>query len=742
MTTNSSRREFLKKAALLVAGVAGSTIFDAGFGPRAEAKGGYKIGPWTGDDFTVGHQLRDGKLPQFPTSATEKADFVIVGGGIAGLSSAHFLRDSNFLLLEQYGDLGGHARGGSYQGIGYSYGSAYLATIEGAVGELLDDLALKPLKLDDSKFAWLENGSWLRGCEGVAENVIYKEFKRFRSDNQSFWNKWNGLYPQIKELPELLKLDDILMEEMLRNYDPRFVALVDGFIKSGLNGGIKSVSALSGLSTMEDIFEQTHVLPGGNPAITRELTNRLKESHGDRVKTGSFVWDIRLKDNGASVTYGMRDGSLHMVDCRHVIFAIPQMVAVRVARNLPDKAKAAMFRFRYGSYAVANVLLKKTVLEGSYDNYLPAPYEIGDVTIAETPYVLNGTYKPEMGSVLTVYVPYDAGSTGRTLLYQGNKKKLASSIMTELTKAIPPIKDNVEEVVLSRWGHALAVARPQYFKYVGELMSFENNSFSFAHSSTHGLPSAEAAVQGALHASQKAKAMKVGAKPIYSIAKLNRTATALVQLMVILTLILSAMAPAHAVDRTTSNAQAKRTTTNPSYWPPQLNNYYPDMELMDQDGKLVRLSSFKGRIIVVEPIGMSCPGCQAFSGANRQGMRPYGGGSAQAGLKSFEEYLSDYAGTTLQRGGIVLVQLLLYDPSMQLPTAKQAQMWAQNFGMKTTNNKYVLVARSNMIGQASYDMIPGFQLIDKGFVMRSDSTGHNPRNDLYKHFFPTLKSLL
>lgn len=741
MTTDSSRREFLKKAALLLAGVGGSMAFDANFGIKAEAKDSYKIGPWTGDDFTVGHQLRDGKFPKFPTSATETTDFVIVGGGIAGLSSAHFLRDTKFLLLEQYPDLGGHARGGCYQGIDYSYGSAYLATVEGAIGDLLDDLSLKPIKLDDSKFAWLDNGGWLRGCEGADENVIYKEFKRFRSENQSFWNKWNGLYPQITELPELLKLDDVLMEETLKNYDPRFVALIDGFIKSGLNGGIKSVSALSGISTMEDIFAPTYVLPGGNPAITRELSRRLKESHKERIRPGSFVWDIRLKDNGASVTYGMRDGSMHMVDCRHVILAIPHMVAVRVARNLPDKAKAAMFRFRYGSYAVANVLMKKKVLEGSYDNYLPAPYEIGDVTIAETPYLLNGTYKPEMGSVLSVYVPYDAGSPGRTLLYQGNKKKLASSIMAELTKAIPAVKGNVEEIVLTRWGHALAVARPQYFKYIGELMSHETNSLSFAHSSSHGLPGAEAAVQGALHATQKAKAIKVGAKPIYSIAKLNKTTTALVQLIAILSLVLSAMAPAYA-GSTTSGAAVKRAATNPTYWPPQLNNYYPDMELVDQDGKLVRLSSFKGRIIVVEPIGMSCPGCQAFSGANRQGMRPYAGGSAQPGLKSFEEYLNEYAGTTLQRGGIVLVQLLLYDPAMQLPTAKQAQTWAQNFGMKTTENKYVLVARSNMIGQASYDMIPGFQLIDKGFVMRSDSTGHNPRNDLYKHFFPTLKSLL
>lgn len=32
-----------------------------------------------------------------------------------------------------------------------------------------------------------------------------------------------------------------------------------------------------------------------------------------------------------------------------------------------------------------------------------------------------------------------------------------------------------------------------------------------------------------------------------------------------------------------------------------------------------------------------------------------------------------------------------------------------------------------MQNQASYNMIPGFQLIDQNFILRSDSTGHNPK---------------
>ncbi len=735
MTVNSTRREFLKKSALLLAGLGGTALTDGW--TAAEAKSKYKIGPWTGDDFSLGHRLRDGKSPKLPDRIEEKVDFVILGGGLAGLSCAHYLRDTNFLLLEQYEDLGGHARGSSYKGISYSYGASFLAVLDGAIGELVNDLGLSPIKLDDSKNAWYHNNGWVSGTHGNNDLKIYKEFTRLKEDWKDFFGKWNGLYPDLTQFPEFLKLDEQPMTDCLKSYDPEFAQLMDNYVKSSLGGGINSVSMLSGIATIEDIFAPTFVLPGGNTAVTSALVNQLMQSSSDRLRKGAFVWDVRLKDNGAIVTYGLRDGSLHVVECKHVIFAIPQMVAVRVARNLSDKVKASMFRFRYGSFLVANLLLKQRCFEGSFDNFLPQPSEVADITSAESPYIFNKSYKDEMGSVLTVYLPYDAGSPGRTILYQGNKKAMADNVVSQILKVIPKIEGNVEEVVLTRWGHAFAIARPQYFKYIAELQSQQTSEYSFAHSSAHGLPSAEAAVAGAQQAANRAKRVKISAKPFFSIAN---------TLCVLLAVLLNTALPCHADPATKSGATRtgtpKRAASNPTYWPPALNNYYPDMELLDQDGRRIRLSSLRGRIIVVEPIGMSCPACQAFAGANKPGARSYANVSPQNGLKSFEEYLSDYTGTSLSSNKIVFVQLLLYSTSMQAPTLQEAQTWANTFGMKTSLNKYVLVGQPNMIGAHSYNMIPGFQLIDKNFVLRSDSTGHRPQNDLYSHFFPTLKKLL
>lgn len=43
----------------------------------------------------------------------------------------------------------------------------------------------------------------------------------------------------------------------------------------------------------------------------------------------------------------------------------------------------------------------------------------------------------------------------------------------------------------------------------------------------------------------------------------------------------------------------------PFAWPPVAGEAYPDLELLDSNGELVRLSSFEGKVIMVEPIAMT-----------------------------------------------------------------------------------------------------------------------------------------
>lgn len=76
-------------------------------------------------------------------------------------------------------------------------------------------------------------------------------------------------------------------------------------------------------------------------------------------------------------------------------------------------------------------------------------------------------------------------------------------------------------------------------------------------------------------------------------------------------------------------------------WPPKLGEPFPDLELVSHTGASVRLSDFSGKIVLVEPIGMTCAACNAFSGAGHGG--GYQNVIPQENLPSIEKLLPRYA---------------------------------------------------------------------------------------------------
>jgi spermidine dehydrogenase len=70
--------------------------------------------------FEDAHALRDGHEPGPATDTGESYDLIVVGGGISGLSAAHFFRArtspaSRILVLDNHDDFGGHAKRNEFQ---------------------------------------------------------------------------------------------------------------------------------------------------------------------------------------------------------------------------------------------------------------------------------------------------------------------------------------------------------------------------------------------------------------------------------------------------------------------------------------------------------------------------------------------------------------------------------------------------------------------------------------------------
>jgi hypothetical protein len=112
-------------------------------------------------------------------------------------------------------------------------------------------------------------------------------------------------------------------------------------------------------------------------------------------------------------------------------------------------------------------------------------------------------------------------------------------------------------------------------------------------------------------------------------------------------------------------------------------------------------------------------------------------------MPDFREMLENYAGVSASDERIVLVQLLLYNMKRNgPPTLELAQRWSKHFGFGAGRNELVLVGEDYLIGKASYAMIPGYQLVDRHFVLRFDSAGHRPKHSLWRELVPAIKPLL
>lgn len=179
---------------------------------------------------------------------------------------------------------------------------------------------------------------------------------------------------------------------------------------------------------------------------------------------------------------------------------------------------------------------------------------------------------------------------------------------------------------------------------------------------------------------------------------------------------------------------------DPPSWPPLKHRSFPDLELVDQDGELTKLSEFRGKVILIETVGSSCAASVALAGGASHG--PFQGVSPQSDLEPLRVYAREYGRFSLDDPGLVHVHLILFNRDMKAPTSQQAHAWARHFDMQRSRRQIVLAGTPKLANSKSREMVPGFLLVDTMFRLRADSTGHPPQDDLYTDLLPLAAELL
>ena len=183
-------------------------------------------------------------------------------------------------------------------------------------------------------------------------------------------------------------------------------------------------------------------------------------------------------------------------------------------------------------------------------------------------------------------------------------------------------------------------------------------------------------------------------------------------------------------------ANGRNTIPN---WPPRIGKSFPQFDLFDHADRPFSFESLRGKPTVVEFISMSCAGCQGFAGGKEFG--PFGGLATQTDLESLETYFRQYAGLDLHSGEVNFVVVAVYNDKLQSPTAQELSDWRDHFRIGRHGNTHI-VSSPDLASGDSFKMIPGFMLLDQRLRVVFDSTGHNPKHNLYTELLPGVKSVL
>ncbi len=188
------------------------------------------------------------------------------------------------------------------------------------------------------------------------------------------------------------------------------------------------------------------------------------------------------------------------------------------------------------------------------------------------------------------------------------------------------------------------------------------------------------------------------------------------------------------------------TTINenlPNPWPPKMNEPYPDIDLIDQNGQEFKLSSLKGKIVIVEFIDMTSPISQAQSGAWLVG--------AYGRIQEIDKYTETFSDTLrkntepsiiLPNNNIMQVKIIVYSEDGKQPSRDDAQNWASHFGYTREEGVIVSVARNDIRDIRTQELVTGFQLIDKNQILRVDSAGPTPKHNLKMTLVPLIPKLM
>lgn len=529
----SSRRKFLKKVLLASAFTAsGGFAYRKFISPNKETT---ITGSILGANAKIGHKVNT-EIKDIKFSVVEKISTLIIGGGVAGLSAAWWLKKNNykdFKILEMNAEVGGNSFSSENNISKYPWGAHYLVmpTNESIyLKSLLEEMGvIKGYKNSlpiydefslcaDPQERLFFQGEWQEGLlpyKGVTDKDK-QQYKEFFTLVEKLKNQKGSDNKPLFAIPidyssqdnEYLNLDHISMAEFMHQKGWNSKTLtwyINYCCRDDFGMGYEKVSAWAGLhyfaarNGKAANAEANTVLtwPEGNGF----LVNYLKKYSTESIVNNCFVTSIEnFKDFCIVNVFNTKDNTYIQYQAKQVLFCAPRFIANKVIKNyekmnLPETSP----------WLIANISLQNVPASLStsmaWDNVSYYSNSLGYIVANHQSLKI-----PKNDLVLTYYLPLDilSAKEERMLALKCNYNDWLNILLSDLNKMHSEIKNSIKNVDFWIWGHGMAAPG------IGFLWSEKRKklmepfgNIDFAHSEMSGISLFEEAQYRGIEAAKK-----------------------------------------------------------------------------------------------------------------------------------------------------------------------------------------------------------------------------------------------
>lgn len=439
-------------------------IFPRGSGPKKP----YIVNVRSNRAF--GHLLRE-KANKQPTS-TQETDYIIVGGGVAGIAAATVLKDSNFMLFEGDDRLGGTSASDHWKTTEFATGAHYELAYPQSFGKevisLLSDLAIIQFNPGSELFEFTEKQyliktSTMEQCfngDAILDDVLAE------ADGVDAFYELMDSYVGKMQLPTRListdfeHLNHITFKEFLSSkidLTPELEQRISYQMLDDWGGKCDEVSALAGVhyytcrpyNTKEvELFSP----PNGNSYFVEKMIGQLP--HPEALHTNTFIRAIRENEDGVEAEVLHKNGEVSLVKAKGLIYA-GQKHALKYI--LPEAKE--QFSNSYAPWVSINIVCKKGVDFSTWQNDVLTE----DLNFLGFVNSVKQKTRPSEYDVFTAYYCFSEEEKSTLVQIEENPEDFVSATIALIEEQTgTPLESHVEYVNVTLMAHAMPIPKPNY----------------------------------------------------------------------------------------------------------------------------------------------------------------------------------------------------------------------------------------------------------------------------------------